>query len=83
MPTIAYNVTANHRRFIHHVTAGHPGTRDDKTLSWFDEPLMGVEKDKFWTDMEFKLIDIDGVYHVQCGVWMSNTTLGSAHSDLC
>jgi hypothetical protein len=70
VPTIAYNVTANHRRFIHHVTAGPPGTRNDKTLSWFDEFLMKVKDNEYWTDMEFELIDINGVPHIQYGVWI-------------
>ena len=56
VPTIAFNVTANHRRFIHGVSAGHPGTRNDKSISWFDDLIQSVRNDPFYKNLQFKLI---------------------------
>jgi hypothetical protein len=70
VPTIAYNVTANHRRFIHGVTAGHPGTRNDKTISWFDKLIQDVRTDPFYKNLQFRLMDKDGQLNVHVGGWV-------------
>eukprot|EP00656_Telonema_subtile_P009254 TRINITY_DN14344_c0_g1_i1.p1 TRINITY_DN14344_c0_g1~~TRINITY_DN14344_c0_g1_i1.p1 ORF type:complete len:245 (-),score=52.71 TRINITY_DN14344_c0_g1_i1:36-770(-) len=66
----AYNVTCNHRRFVHSVTVGHPGARNDKTISTLDDFLTAVRSDPLYTDAQYELVDKDGQWYLMAGVWI-------------
>ena len=42
-PTVAFNMTVNHRRRILHTSPGLPGRWNDKTLQLFDDLFRGIE----------------------------------------
>jgi hypothetical protein len=70
VPTVAYNVTCNHRRFIHSVTVGHPGSRNDMTISTMDDFLEAIRTNPLYTDAKYKLIRTDGKWMIEVGVWI-------------
>jgi hypothetical protein len=69
-PTLAFNVTCNHHRWIHGSTIGHPGGRNDLTTSRTDELLEAVREDPFFKNRKFKLIGRDGIAFEVDGVWV-------------
>ena len=80
-PTVAYSLTCEHHRKILHVTSGHPGARNDKTIIRFDEFMMGVHEGTFLSDVEFELLDEDGNPYTERGAFV--ITDGGYHLWRC
>lgn len=55
LPARTYNIVVNHRRRILHSTSGHPSRWNDKTLTMFDNFLMGLRTGNILDDNIFKL----------------------------
>jgi hypothetical protein len=70
IPTVAFNVCCNHRRWIHAITVGHPGGRNDKTISRMDDFLTAVKESEFFTNREFELLSKDNLVIKVKGVWV-------------
>ena len=56
-PCRAYNLTANHRRYIMHTTSGHPSRWNDKTLQQFDTLMVQLQSGELLGDLTFELYD--------------------------
>lgn len=59
-PTIAYNVTVNHRRYIMAGSKGFYGSYNDKTIVKYDTFISGIHKGKKYHDYKFNLRRKDG-----------------------
>mmetsp|Transcript_3458 Transcript_3458/g.7882 ORF Transcript_3458/g.7882 Transcript_3458/m.7882 type:complete len:412 (+) Transcript_3458:205-1440(+) len=68
-PTLAYSVTVDHGKRILASTASYYGSRNDKTISWYDTYLMDLRDDKYplsfkaqppGIGMSYKLFKLDG-----------------------
>ena len=59
-PTLSYSVVVDHDRRIRSVTVGHPGARNDKTVSQFDKMLQHIRSGKLYADKQFHLYGDDG-----------------------
>ena len=56
--TVAYEVTVNHSGRCLHISAGHPGSRNDKTIVKTDELVMNLKDNKILQDVEYKLFKV-------------------------
>ena len=63
--TVAYEVTVNHSGRCLHISAGHPGSRNDKTIVKTDELVMNLKDNKILQDVEYKLFKVSStlMYH--------------------
>ena len=59
-PTLSYSVVVDHDRRIRSVTVGHPGARNDKTVSQFDKMLQHIRSGQLYADKQFHLYGDDG-----------------------
>ena len=55
MPSLTYNMSVNHHRWILSTTSGHPSRWNDKTLQLYDELLKGVYDGSVLGDFTFVL----------------------------
>jgi hypothetical protein len=69
-PTISYQVTVNHSRYIMHVTSGHPGARNDKTIAKMDTFVQQMHSKQILHDVEFNLFKADGTTHTVRGAYL-------------
>lgn len=53
--TVAYEVTVNRSGRCLHISAGHPGSRNDKTIVRTDKLVMDLKDNKILQDVEYKL----------------------------
>jgi hypothetical protein len=65
-PTVAFNMTVNHRRRILHTSPGLPGRWNDKTLQLFDDLFRGIE--------DGSILGVGSVAHFLC-VFLNALTL--------
>lgn len=56
--TVAYEVTVNHSRRILHISDGHPGSRNDKTIVKTDTFVQELKDRKILKDVEFQLFKV-------------------------
>ena len=70
IPTLAYNVCVNHSRFIHAVTCGHPGARNDKAISELGDFLLEIRNDPKYTKYKFQLINKLDEWMDELGLWV-------------
>jgi hypothetical protein len=56
-PTRTFNCSVNHHRKFLHVTPGHPGRWNDKTLVLFDEFVLAIKNGTVLSDVDFKLLE--------------------------
>ncbi|CAN0203620.1 unnamed protein product [Discosporangium mesarthrocarpum] len=67
VPSIAYEVTVDHTRFVQRLTAGFPGAKNDKTIIRFDKLITKIRsKDKHTHTM----VGAEGTKHVQRGAYV-------------
>ena len=57
-PTIAYEVTVNHSCRVLYISAGHPGSRNDKTIVRTDKLVMELKDKQILQDVEYKLFKV-------------------------
>lgn len=69
-PTIAYEVTCGHNRWIYFTTSGNPGTRNDKTIVREDDFVMKMKDDGLYQDEYFYVCRPDGTYARRKGLWL-------------
>jgi hypothetical protein len=67
---ISYEVTVNHNREIMHVSVGHPGSRNDKTIVKTDEFLQKMKNKQILHDVEFELFRKDGTSFKVLGAYL-------------
>ena len=56
--TVAYEVTVNHSGKCLHISAGHPGSRNDKTIVKTDKLVMDLKDKKILQDVKFELFKV-------------------------
>ena len=56
--TIAYEVTVNHSGRCLHISDGHPGSRNDRTIVKTDKLVMDLKNSKILQDVEYKLFKV-------------------------
>jgi hypothetical protein len=56
--TVAYEVTVNHSGKVLYISAGHPGSRNDKTIVKTDKLVMNLKDKVILQDVEFKLFKV-------------------------
>ena len=59
--TIAYEVTVNHSGRCLHISDGHPGSRNDRTIVKTDKLVMDLKNSKILQDVEYKLFKVSAV----------------------
>ena len=60
--TIAYEVTVNHSGRCLHISCGHPGARNDKTIVKTDKLVMDLKDNKILQDVEYKLFKVSTTF---------------------
>ena len=60
--TVAYEVTVNHSGRALYISAGHPGSRNDKTIVKTDKLVMDLKGKKILQDVEYKLFKVCNTY---------------------
>ena len=69
-PTVAYNVTVNHRRWIMAVSRGFFGSYNDKTIVKYDSFINDIRNRKKYQDYRFDLRRRDGTISAISGAWI-------------
>jgi hypothetical protein len=59
-PTVAYSMIVDHMRRIRSVTAGHPGARNDKSISQYDKSQQDMRTGRLYRDETFTLFEAFG-----------------------
>jgi len=59
-PTLAYSMTCSHARRIYHCTSGFPGSKNDKTISKFEQLLEDVGSKELYTEETWNLYTAAG-----------------------
>ena len=59
-PTIAFNCVSDHNGRVIHVTSGHPGARNDKTIVRHDNFIMTLRTEPEFTQFKYKVIGPEG-----------------------
>ena len=62
--TIAYEVTVNHSGRCLHISAGHPGSRNDKTIVKTDKLVMDLKNNKILQDVEYLLFKVSALFSI-------------------
>lgn len=68
--TLSYEVTCAHNRWIIHVTNGHPGARNDKTIVKTDEFVQALKCGDVLGDVKFVLYRLDGTEYELEGAYL-------------
>ena len=69
-PTVAYNVTVNHRRWIMSVSRGFFGSYNDKTIVKYDPFINDIRNRRKYHDYKFDLKNRDGTVTPISGAWI-------------
>ena len=69
-PTVAYNVTVNHRRWIMAVSRGFFGSYNDKTIVKYDPFISDIHKGKKYQNYKFDLRKRGGGVRQITGAWI-------------
>ena len=69
-PTVAWNVTVNHKRWIMSVTKGFYGSYNDKTIVKYDNFLTSIHNKELYEDVKFNLRKRDGTILNLKGAWV-------------
>jgi hypothetical protein len=69
-PTVAYSLIADHSRRIRSLTVGHPGARNDKSISQYDRSIQDIRAKRLYQNESFKLYDAHGRQHVHVGLYL-------------
>ena len=69
-PTVAYSMIVDHMRRIRSVTAGHPGARNDKSISQYDKSLQDMRTGRLYRDETFTLFDAFGQEETHKGLYL-------------
>lgn len=69
-PTVAYNVTVNHRRWIMAASKGFYGSYNDKTIVKYDTFITDIRNGKQYSDYKFDLRKRDGKVTQITGAWI-------------
>jgi len=69
-PTIAYQVTVNHKEEIVHVVRGKPGTWADKSIIRFDDFIMQLKNNSLYRNFEFKVHTANGSLEERRGAYV-------------
>ena len=69
-PTVAFNVTVNHRRWIMAVSRGFFGSYNDKTIVKYDKFITDIHEKKKFQDVPYTLYNEDGVETIMKGAWI-------------
>ena len=79
-PTVAYEVTVNHSCRVLYISAGHPGSRNDKTIVKTDKLVMDLKDKKILQDVEYNLFKVS--FSLSCTyvrlvlTWLPHIMLG-------
>ena len=69
-PTIAYQATVTHSRYVVGVTQGYPGAQNGKTIIRNDLTVSTVREKKWFKEMEYKLKNVKGEDELCCGAYL-------------
>ena len=69
-PTLAYQVTVDHKGLAMSVTNGFPGTVNDKTIARYDDFLQSIHARGRYADQEYDLYTGDGLQRRHKGLWL-------------
>ena len=69
-PTVAWNVTVNHRRWIMAVSKGFYGSYNDNTIVKYDKFITDIHEKKKYQDVTFTLHKRNGEDSILKGAWI-------------
>mmetsp|Transcript_75594 Transcript_75594/g.148370 ORF Transcript_75594/g.148370 Transcript_75594/m.148370 type:complete len:201 (-) Transcript_75594:189-791(-) len=69
-PTVAYEMTVNHKGRIQAVGRGFYGTCNDKTIVRFDAFVVDLHERRKYEDVEYTLTNADGLHEIMKGCYV-------------
>ena len=69
-PTIAFNCVSDHNGRVIHVTSGHPGARNDKTIVRHDNFIMTLRTEEEFTQFKYKVLGPEGYEEEVTGAYV-------------